>query len=499
MLKQLRELIDTHPRQAIAKARKLETGTDLEFTKAAIFIEAGYALKDKEIIREGVMLIRHLLTVCPDNISLKYNLGNGLYYLALLEEPKVPSWHLKTKEKRLEARSLLSEVASNKNTNYKLATQAYTNLGNLLLSSYRWVEAYDAYHEALKKDQRNGVAAAGLVKILDRFISIGIGDTQDMCKVAHKYAMLAAQCDQQIREYAGLRSYQTIKDQIAKYLDGKKYSYETSALTLYQKFIKANRLHLSLTIEGASFSQKRWDSLTISAITEDINAEHEVPPIFAMMNMMKADYLAARWLAFTSLYHNKHPESGYYSDTLDYALYGMKYSLITHSQRVAFDILDKIAVAIADYLGFERPEKASFSSIWHRDKGEKLEENYCFPKKIQAEIEEGNIPLIALSEIADDLNENKYLYVKKEMRRSSTHRFTILHDELIGTYRNNRCISHFNIMDFEKGLIETLQLARASLIYFVEMIALHEARKNRESKPIIPLMVPSHHFVRGQD
>ncbi len=150
-------------------------------------------------------------------------------------------------------------------------------------------------------------------------------------------------------------------------------------------------------------------------------------------------------------------------------------------------------------MGFERPEKASFRSIWHRDKGEKLEENYCFPKKIQAEIKEGNFPLIALSEIADDLNENKYLYVKKEMRHSSTHRFTILHDELMGTYRNNRCISHFNIMDFEKVLIETLQLVRASLIYFVEMITLHEARKSKESKPILPLMVPTHHFVRGQD
>jgi hypothetical protein len=40
-LEQFRGLIDTDPRRAIAEARKLETGTDLECIKAAIFIDAG--------------------------------------------------------------------------------------------------------------------------------------------------------------------------------------------------------------------------------------------------------------------------------------------------------------------------------------------------------------------------------------------------------------------------------------------------------------------------
>jgi len=330
-------------------------------------------------------------------------------------------------------------------------------------------------------------------------MSLGIGHTQAMRNVAHKYAKLAAQSGQQIREYAGIRPYQTIKKQIAKYLDGEEYSDENFGLNSYQKFIKANRLHLSLTIEGAPFSQKHWDPLTISSIIEDINAGHEVPPIFAMMNTMKADYLAARWLAFTSLYNDNFPESGYYADTLDYALYGIKYSLITHAQRIAFDILDKIAVAVANYLGFKKPEKASFRSIWHIYKGENSEDSSYFPKKIQTEIEEGNLPLIALSEIADDLNDKRYLCIKKEMRHSSTHRFTILHDELMGNYRNTRCISHFDIMDFEKGLIGTLQLVRASLIYFVEMVALKEAKERKQSDLVPFLIVPSHHYIRGQD
>lgn len=494
--KHLRELIDIDPGRAINEARKLKEDVNSDWIKAAIFIDAGHYIKDKETIIEGVSIVRNLLSSCPDNVDLKYNLANGLHALALIEKFSTPYWHFSTRPFRRETRSLLADVASNKKSSNHLASQAYTNLGNLLLLSYRWVEAYDAYIEALKKDRRNGVASSGAVKILDRCISLRIGDSRAMTKVAQKYAKLAAESNEQIREMAGNKAQQTIEKQIAKYLTSEKHPQKKLKLSPYQNFIKSNRLHLSLTIEGLDLSLKRWDSLMINSITESIDAGPEVPPIFAMLNIMKSDYVAARWLAFTSLNANDLPESGYYSDTLDYACYGMKYSLITLAQRTAYDILDKIAVATSDYLGLENAKKIYFKSMWRKYYKE-MKENLHSADKIKAEIEEGNVALIALSEVADDLGQGRYLYRKSNIRHSSTHRFTVLHDEAIG--RNNECIGHFEITDFEKEVVETLQLVRASLIYFVEMIALREARISKKSSPIQPLIVPSHHYIRGED
>ena len=495
--KQLRELIDIDPKRAINEARKLKGDVNSDCIKAAIFIDAGHSIKNKETITEGVSIVRKFFSVYPDNIDFKYNLANGLHVLSLIEKFSIPYWHISTRPLRQEARSLLADVASNKKSSNHLASQAYTNLGNLLLSSYRWVEAYDAYAEAIRKEKRNGVASSGVVKILDRCISLRIGDNQAMTKVAQKYAKLASESSGQIREIAGTGARKTIERQIAKYLTSEKHPQEKIKLSQYQKFVESNRLYLSLTIEGSDKSLKRWDSLIIKSITESVDAGPEVPPIFAMLNIMKSDYLAARWLAFTSLNVNDMHESGYYSDTLDYACYGVKYSLITMAQKIAYDILDKIAVATSDYLGLKNSKKASFKSLWHRQTDTK--ENSHLEDKIKAEIEEGNVALIALSEVANDLSQGRYLHAKSNIRHTSTHRFTVLHDEAIGKYRNNECVEHFNITDFEKEVVEILKLVRASLIYFVEMIALREGRISNKFGPVPQLIVPSHHYIRGEE
>ena len=58
-----------------------------------------------------------------------------------------------------------------------------------------------------------------------------------------------------------------------------------------------------------------------------MNAPFGVPPIFAMFNMLKADFIASRWLAFIAT-EEQMTETRYYSDTLDYAKYGATQSLL---------------------------------------------------------------------------------------------------------------------------------------------------------------------------
>ena len=85
------------------------------------------------------------------------------------------------------------------------------------------------------------------------------------------------------------------------------------------------------------------------------------------------------------------------------------------------------------------------------------------------------------------------------MRHSSTHRFTVLHD--LGGAPSRVChhIDHYEIEAFIDQLIETLQLTRATLFYFVEMIMLREERLSRDGSLHLPLFVPDHAQIRGED
>ena len=48
--------------------------------------------------------------------------------------------------------------------------------------------------------------------------------------------------------------------------------------------------------------------------------------------------------------------------------------------------------------------------------------------------------------------------------------------------------------------MESLQVARAALIYFREVISARESRHKRNRSTLaLPLVLPSHHWIRGED
>ena len=75
-----------------------------------------------------------------------------------------------------------------------------------------------------------------------------------------------------------------------------------------------------------------------------------------------------------------------------------------------------------------------------------------------------------------DVNKGGALHQKKAFRHSSTHRFTVLHDIGCTPSRNSIHVEHSGVEEFKSLLIESLQLARAAILYFVEMIAINEVK-----------------------
>jgi hypothetical protein len=187
-----------------------------------------------------------------------------------------------------------------------------------------------------------------------------------------------------------------------------------------------------------------------------------------------------------------------YADTLDYATYGVQKSMLTLAQRACIDVLDKVAVATTEY--FRIPVGTNsiyFSNRWFA--AQKPGQPPQWNQALRAHVEQGNTALIALSELSLDVNKGGSLHQKKAFRHSSTHRFTVLHDLGCNPSRESVHVEHSGLEEFTAVLIESLQLARAAILYFVEMIAINESNNSAAQGLVMPIEVPSHHHIRGED
>jgi len=171
---------------------------------------------------------------------------------------------------------------------------------------------------------------------------------------------------------------------------------------------------------------------------------------------------------------------------------------VSLAQRACIDVLDKIAVATSEY--FAIPGSARdvyFSNRWFANskKGQPL----AWHPSLYPHIDRGNTAVIALAEISLDVGEGGALHWKKAYRHSSTHRFTVLHDLGCNPSRKSAHVQHCEIADFKSHLIESLQLARAAVLYFVEMISIAEMANTASPPKKLPIRIPSHHYIRGED
>jgi len=493
--KKLNILLDSDPEKAIMEASAIDGDMNFQLLKAAILVDAGAIVKDKTAVTLGVEIYQDAVNKYPNNSELIYNLANGFHALAISTEYVDFSWYQETHKYRQKARKLFYSSAYDTSSSSDIGSQSFTNLGNVHWSSYRWVEAYDFYMLALQKNKCNGVASSGALKILRYALNQEIGYPDLLCQEIEYLAAHVASNKDSIESYAGKNSADGILNEIDS-ITIKERPRKIENTNPFIEFVVKNNLTLSPTIHSFEHETDRWDNLNILSITTDIDSGGDIPEIFSMFNLIKSEYILARQLFFNAI-GKTYSDTGTYSDTLDYACYGVNESALSLAQRVSLDILDKIAVASLFYLGIGGARNTSFKQAWFKfkDKTKKLS------PKILTEIQLGNTALLALSEVSNDLAEIEgYLLDKQKARNSSTHRFTVFHDMGSLPINESSCIEHYDYDEFSTKALSTLKLARCSIIYFVQMINLKENRLNNDREGLVmPMNVPSHEYIRGGD
>ena len=498
---ELYKLLDVDPAAAVQKARDLpefhrDDGVTPDSIRAALFVDAANVLKDLALVREARGILESILASSPARLDIQYNLANALSTECQLTSYHGPSWYLETLQTRFASRAAYQRILDSR-VAADFRAQVQTNLGNELWRAHRWVEAYDAFLAALTTDPTNVVASTGAIKALLRARDLGIGDPVSAEAVAARHLRNAAGGRDRIRELAGVRAVAEFDRLQGLGLTGGEPP-DLSNADDYERFVASNRLMLAPTIEGLDVSLKRWDSLNIDRVIESTGGDPGVPPLFAIFNTAKAEYLTARWLFYLGTLSDPGvQETGTYHDTLDYAVYGIRPSLSVFAQRAALDVLDKIALLVTEYLGFdENPQGVYFRTRWHRRENKTI---IGWHDAVEAEIEQGNPGFVALADVAVDLFPEGLLENKRTLRDAGTHRALVLHDMESTTSRESKYVTHEDESEFHRNVLETLRLARASMLYLIEGLAWSSRHQERKHPFLGTLFVPSHHWVRGED
>lgn len=502
---QLTALLNNDPAEAVKQAREIHLDPDtreyfnLMLLRAATLVDGGALTEQADAIEEGVLLYRYLHSQFP-TAAITYNLANGLV-AAAGRPPSDPTWldHQEcTRELRAEARRCLWRVARDVDADSELRSRAWTNLANQFSDSYRFGEAHDAWLAALDIDPENGVAASSAARNLLWLHKRG--GCSDITRIeAMMLAKIADRHRDRVVRYAGAQA----AEQIAAFAEGlEDPEPRTPPADPFLRWVERERLTLAPAVQLIDATLGKLDWLTLSGILEqESGADGKPPPVFAMFNMLKCDFILARDLLWRANDESVWPATGVFADTLDYATYGPDASALILAHRTAIDLLDKIAVTVNHYfaLGLS-PDRVYFGKLW-RGRPDKSTGLCPLSERVEALIRGGASALYGLLELAEDYESSAgILRSQKKLRNAGTHRFVVLHD--LGDPADSRQapeIERHRRDQFIQEAVRALRVARSA----IQMLALavsqqEQALRQRETGYIGSLIVPDHDWVRGR-
>jgi len=263
-------------------------------------------------------------------------------------------------------------------------------------------------------------------------------------------------------------------------------SHDGDSFNPYQQWIKDHRLALTVAVEGLGSDEPRWDSAMVESVTTAIEVS-DPPRIFASVNVLKAEYLVARRLAYDGERfldespHSQHPtDTGTYTDTLDMSLYGAPAAQLVLAQRATLDLLDKIAVAANDHFKTGViPREVTFAKYWLGPDSDHLRKGLPIPTALTS-------AAASLAELAFDM-ETKGLYPEaKALRHAGTHRLVhVTHGVPTGVTK----LAHSSIDRdaLVKATHESLRVARAAFIYLIDLVQDQQDDFGSDDRPTVSL------------
>ena len=383
--------------------------------------------------------------------------------------------------------------------------QIYTNLGNILNHTGRFVEAIEYWDRALVAVPKFAMACGNR--------GVGLGHYAHALYDPGHHGMLiisaAESLSQACSSDAVVESphYDVAFHQFAAHLNDIWERYDIPEMVNqvellshsmgrskkereYRKWCLRNRLFINPLNDIGPNPIAARDVMTLPTITVGFEEGPDIPAVIHYFNIIKQEFCAARY----ALYEGIASAGVHFSDrgvllynTLDYPAFGFAIERMKIAFRGAYAVFDKTAFLLNSYLNLGHNDRqVNFRNVWFsKGKGKVLH---------PALDGLANWPLRGVFWLSKDIFEDDFQEVTEpdarslyELRNHLEHKFVSVHDPFLRsispyfTESKKQGIFDLSVTDLIAKTLRQLKLARATITYLSLGIHAEERRRTHEN------------------
>lgn len=473
----LDKLILSNPRAALPRLRDLaDAYGDQSFFKqnyGSRLMDIGRDLRDSGLVQEGILETEKFLEQATDAVrdQILINLASAhrnLYVLSAVNKPLfdgIDSDELST------AKALFNELKLREVT-FDAATHCryFVEFGNCLSEMGRFYEATRLYEHALELEPNDSVATANLA-LSFREIALIADDREVLSEASGVFGKALA--TNRLNSAGGEGTAERLRE-LKRELDAVLVQTppRSAVITVdpksYQGFCKRTQLFLNFCFHSENCSHNPADTLGFAVA--EIADENQFVKLVRTIDEMKQQFAVARLLVYEGLHHpydaEKVDDLTFYLDLGDDSVYGVRSGKVKTAYQTIFNLLDKIAFFLNDYLQLGIPDREiGFRSIWKDNHKHVRADFFRYSSKY----------LRALYEVSKELS--SHFGVFTDIRNLLTHRYFVLHKKK-GNWRSNADGDeyHAGYREFLKLTIQLLGLAKSAIVYLTAFVRSNEAK-----------------------
>jgi tetratricopeptide (TPR) repeat protein len=462
------------------KMQNLGSDYRVGYVVSGLLIDNGWALGDEKKVKEGVELLQKYFKKIVQHAEYAanayYNLANGYYALFQFKRSRDQFYGIFKETELNKAKVYFRKALEYNPQDTMFASQILVNLGNCYDTYGRVLDALECYEEALRHKPDHGMALANKGLALQYYAALA-GEHQ-RTYLLEAYSLLSQALELGVNPEA--------IDTFTKYLDAIKQAfpdkkildnppkfpgYTIKARSKFERYLIEFCLEHGLYLNICSICNKCdaaiGDTVVIKQMLVPANSDQYIR-LSSYLNQIKQDYVTARFLLILSRYKglnlNFVDKRVTIIDTLDYSIHNIYVQLIKESFKSFYNILDKIACFIQDYLGMPK-ERTYFAKIWYSNQKKKILHNKIEDVK--------NFRLNALFDIHRDFEKGQYKKLK-ETRNALTHRFVSI--RMIQKIENAENMTEDTLV---KQTIELARIVKNAIIYLLYFVYWEEKKKEK--------------------